>query len=380
MFTTTNIAAVSVINDLATDSRVNRICQTLVNKGYRVVLIGRRLPGSLPLPNWPFEALRMKLFFKQGPAFYLFFNLRLFFVLLFKKTDLLYSNDLDTLLPNYLVSKIKGVPLIYDSHELFCEVPELAHSRIKRNIWKWLERRIVPRLKHCITVNDSIATIFKSEYGVKFSVVRNIPDLPAAFVPKSRLALGIDPAKNMLLLQGAGINIDRGAEELVQAMTVVDNAVLYIIGGGDVWPTLQRLVAEKQLEHKVKLLGKLPKTDLMQYTFNADLGLSIDKDTNLNYRYSLPNKLFDYLHAGVPVLVSKLPELEKIVKQYEVGEVLTSHAPDEMAAAIDRMLRGNKLADYRHNTIKAAAELNWSSEKLQLEAVILAASGTAKTQ
>ncbi|MGZ4043852.1 MAG: glycosyltransferase, partial [Bacteroidia bacterium] len=159
MFTTKKIAAVSVINDLVTDNRVNKTCNVLLDSGYDVILIGRVLPASLPLPNWGFKTIRMNLLFKNGPLFYLFFNLRLFFKLLLLKTDLLFANDLDTLLPNYLVSKLKHIPLVYDSHELFTEVPELLNSPFKKKIWLSIEKRIVPRLKNCITVNSSIAKI-----------------------------------------------------------------------------------------------------------------------------------------------------------------------------------------------------------------------------
>ena len=122
MFTNKKIAVVSVINDLVTDARVNKTCFALKECEFDVTLIGRELPASLTLPEWPFTCIRMKLYFKKGPLFYFFFNFRLFFKLLFLKVDLLYANDLDTLLPNYLISKIKKIPLIYDSHELFCEV------------------------------------------------------------------------------------------------------------------------------------------------------------------------------------------------------------------------------------------------------------------
>ncbi len=125
MFTTKRIALVSVINDLVTDTRVNKTCNLLCEAGYEVVLIGRKLPDSLELPGWPFRAVRINLLFKSGPFFYLFFNFRLFFRLLFTKADLLFANDLDTLLANYLVSRLIKIPLVYDSHELFCEVPEL---------------------------------------------------------------------------------------------------------------------------------------------------------------------------------------------------------------------------------------------------------------
>jgi len=118
-----------------------------------VLLIGRKLNNSTDLPAWPFKTSRMNLLVNKGPLFYMLFNCNLFFKLLFKKCDLLYANDLDTLLPNYLISRIKRIPIIYDSHELFCEVPELKSSPLKRKIWLSVEGWIVPKLKNCISVD-----------------------------------------------------------------------------------------------------------------------------------------------------------------------------------------------------------------------------------
>ncbi|HOZ86378.1 MAG TPA: glycosyltransferase [Bacteroidia bacterium] len=370
MFTTKKIAIVSVINDLVTDNRVNRTCMTLVERGYEVHLIGRFLPGSLPVPAWPFQTTRMKMLFKSGPAFYFFFMWRLFFRLLFKKADLLFSNDLDTLLPNYLVSKIKNIPLIYDSHELFCEVPELQKTPAKRKAWLMIESAIVPRLRHCITVNESIAEIFSTQYKVGFNVVRNITDAPKGFVPKTKEQLGLPPDKKIVLLQGAGINIDRGAEELVEAMRYVEGAVLLIIGSGDCWSLLKQKKEEKALKDKVIMIEKLSKSDLMHYTYNADLGVSIDKNTNPNYYNSLPNKIFDYLHAGVPVLASHLPEIEKVITGFDVGDYINGYEPQHIAGKITDLLGSPRLFAYKNNTARARAALNWDTEKIKLSEVI----------
>lgn len=374
MFTTDKIAQVSVINDLATDSRVLKTCHTLIDCGYSVVLTGRRLPNSLPLPLWPFTAHRMHLLFRKGPLFYAFFNFRLFFKLLFSKADLLYANDLDTLLPNYLVSKIRSLPLIYDSHELFCEVPELLQTPLKRKIWLKLEAWILPKLQHCITVNESIAGIFQKQYGTTFTAVRNIPEPLALGTPKTRQELGLPLHKKIILLQGAGINIDRGAEELVEAVKLLDDVVLLIIGSGDVWPLLTQRVSQEKLENKVKLISRLPKNALLHYTANADLGISIDKNTNLNYYYSLPNKIFDYIHAGLPILTSRLPEIENIVNRYQIGDFISDHQPANIAAKIKELLSSGILATYKQNTQKAAQDLNWQAEQDKLKAVIRSAS------
>lgn len=332
-------------------------------------MIGRKLPDSPPITDWPFRTERMRLLVNKGPLFYTFFMLRLFFKLLFKKAGLLYANDLDTLLPNYLISRLKRIPLIYDSHELFCDVPELLQTPLKRKIWQWLEGRIVPKLKHCITVNDSIARIFEARYGVLFTVVRNIPET-LSFEPKTRARLNLPLNKKVVLLQGAGINIDRGAEELVMAMRQVNDAVLYIIGSGDCWNLLRELITAEGLQQKVIMMPRLPKHELVQYTHHADLGISIDKNSNPNYYNSLPNKVFDYLHAGVPLLASHLPEIGKIIMTYEVGEFIDDHDPATIARKINEMLNSPRLAVYRANTEKVRMELNWEKEKQKLLQVI----------
>ena len=371
MFTTKKIAFVSVINDLVTDNRVNKTCMALIESGYDVTLVGRKLSNSLPIPNWTFKTIRLKMIFKKGPAFYFFFNFRLFFVGLINKTDLFYANDLDTLAPMFLLSKLKKKPLIYDSHELFCEVPELKASRIKKAIWQKLEGYIIPKLKTCITVNDSIAKIYEAKYNVPFYIIRNISDFDQTFIPKSRVQLSLPEDKKIILLQGAGINVDRGAEELIDAMEFVQNAVLYIIGSGDVWENLkQKVLFNKNIQNKVVLINKLPKSELINYTFNADIGLSIDKNTNLNYLYSLPNKIFDYIQAEIPILASRLPEIENIILQYKIGDFIDDHNPKTIANKLNEMLYSQQLSSYKKYLAIAKKEITWKSEKEKLLTII----------
>lgn len=371
MFTTKKIAFVSVINDLVTDNRVNKSCMALIECGYDVTLVGRKLSNSLPIPNWTFKTIRLKMIFKKGPLFYFFFNLRLFFVGLINKTDLFYANDLDTLAPMFLLSKLKKKPLIYDSHELFCEVPELKSSRIKKSIWQKLEGYIIPKLKTCITVNVSIAKIYEAKYNVPFYIIRNISDFDQTFIPKSRVQLRLPEDKKIILLQGAGINVDRGAEELIDAMEFVQNAVLYIIGSGDVWGYLKQKVSfNKSIQNKVVLINKLPKSELINYTFNADIGLSIDKNTNLNYLYSLPNKIFDYIQAEIPILASRLPEIENIILQYKIGDFIDDHNPKTIANKLNEMLYSQQLSSYKKYLAIAKKEISWKSEKEKLLTII----------
>ncbi len=338
--------------------------------GYEVLLVGRKKRDSIDLPARPYLTKRMNLLFEKGVAFYAEYQMRLFFLLLFKEKNVLFANDLDTLLPNYLNKKLSGAILIYDSHELFCEVPELIHTTIKKRIWEKVEKSIVPKLKYCITVNKSIANWFEDKYKVKFNVIRNIGNPPYIAKIKSREELSLPTNKKIVLIQGAGINIQRGAEETVEAFQYINDAVLYIIGGGDVIEQLKQMVKDLKLENKVFIKGKMPADELYHYTANVDLGLTIDKDNNINYHFSLPNKLFDFINAGVPILSTPLPEIKVVIDTYSIGDFIQSHEPKHIASKIEEMLNSSNYATWKENTKKAKAENNWQEEKKVLANII----------
>jgi len=350
---------VSVTNDLTIDQRVAKICNTLIENNYSVMLVGRTLSDSKPIQR-PYQTKRFKLCFNKGPLFYLNYNIRLFFFLLFNKVDILWSNDLDTLLPNYWVSKIKGTKLIFDSHEYFTEVPELVDRPQKKALWKRLERKILPQLKNVLTVSQSIANMYHKEYGIDAKVLRNVPVSDKPNVDVETLRKGDE---KILIYQGA-INVNRGIELMVETMQHLENTLLYVLGKGDIDEKIAQLILDKKLQEKVKMLGVIPLEKLHSYTLQADLGLSLEEDKGLNYRFALPNKLFDYIHAEIPVLVSDLPEMAGLVRQYGVGEVLTNYNSKHLAALIKGMLTDEvKMEEWKQNAKKAAQELNWEKEK-----------------
>lgn len=359
---------ISVTNDLVTDQRVNRVCISLQAMGFEVLLVGRKLPNSLPLPQCKYKMHRMYLLFKKGPLFYAEYNIRLFLFLLTHKSSLLVSNDLDTLAANYIASILKRNNLVYDSHEYYCGTPELLKRAFVRNFWLKIERWIFPKLTDIFTVNKSIADLYKKEYNKTLHVVRNIPIKKELRNPLSKKELGLPDDKKILLLQGAGINIDRGVEELVDSMQyVTKKAVLVIVGSGDVIDILKQNVVDLKLSSRVKFVAKVPMEKLISYTNHADLGFTVDKDTNINYRYSLPNKLFDYIHAGVPVISSELIEISKIIKKYNVGTFIKNHDPKHIAEVINLALSDNKMLEqWKRNCVIASNELTWKNEEKEL--------------
>lgn len=357
---------VSVSNDLVTDNRVDKTCRTIIENGYEVLLLGR-LRGNSPSMNpRPYSFRRMRLWFSTGFLFYANLNIALFFKLIFTDFDILWANDLDTLPANFLVSKLRLKPLIYDSHEHFTEVPELKYNYFAKWFWKRIEAFIVPRLNFIVTVCNPIKDYFKREYNVDAVVVMNCPKMDFARHKKSKEDLGMLIDKPILVWQGGGCNIERGMEELVESMQWVD-AYLYIIGGGDVYEDLKHLAKKFGVSPKISFTGRLPFEEMMQYTFNASIGLSLDKDTNTNYAISLPNKLFEYIHAEIPFLITPLSEIKPIVETFNCGEFIINHSPRYLADIINSLLLDDRKRElFSRNSKKAKIILSWEEEEKKI--------------
>lgn len=365
---------IPVINDLATDQRVLRLCQWWHKKDYDVLLYGRVLSNSPSMPNLPFESIRVKHFFNKGMFFYAEFSLRLFFFLLCRKVDVIWANDLDTLpAASFAKSLRRSKLLIYDSHEYFTEVPELQNNNFARSVWLFFEKLCVPKVDFAFTVNKSIADVYTNKYGIPFHILRNMPYKNLNKLIKTKAELGLPQDKFLVILQGSGINIDRGAEEAVEAFGLLpDRFVLVIAGSGDVISALKNRVKEMHWEHKILFFDRMPYSLLMQYTQSCNVGLSLDKDTNLNYRFSLPNKIFDYIQAHIPVLVSNLPELKRVVDEYKVGEVVMNHNPQTIADAIQKLsCDAENLNLYTQNAILASDILCREKEEIVLDIIPL---------
>jgi len=355
---------VSVTNDLITDQRVHKICSTLVDMNFEVLLIGRKLPNSLPLSR-NYKTFRIKLLFNSGFLFYAEYNLRLFFKLLFLKKDILLSNDLDTLLPNFLISKLIGNKLVYDSHELFTEIPELIDRPKVQFIWLKIEKIILPKVKNCYTASDSIAIYYKDAYNSDFKIIRNVPYTIRNNV-KSNFPFDIESKKN-ILYQGS-VNLCRGIDLMIEAMQYVENALFIIIGDGDLLKEMKLKVDFLKLNHKIKFIASVSPEKLSALTPLADIGISLEEDKGLSYRYALPNKLFDYIQAKIPVIVSNLPEMRRIIDEYSVGKVLYDRSPKNLAKIVIEMLEKGK-KPWQESLNKASNELVWENEKKKIKKI-----------
>ena len=364
-------AIVSVTNDLYTDNRVDKICIFLEKQGYSVLLVGRIRKNSNALPIRTYRTKRMKLLNEKGALFYAEYNFRLFLFLVFHRATLLVSNDLDTLLANYAASKFKpNTTLVYDSHEYFTEVPELTSRPKIKKIWEGIEAWIFPKLQTIYTVNESIAQLYRDKYKKDVAVVRNISPTWKPLSVMTKSDLGIPDDKFIIIIQGAGINIDRGVEEAVEAMKHIENAALIIVGDGDVIPQLKLTVTNYDLNEKVLFFGKRPYSEMMTFTYLADVGLTLDKPTNLNYKFSLPNKVFDYIHAGTPIICTDLVEVSAIINKHSIGLILPELSPENLVEKITYLQQNASiLQEMQSNCQKASLVENWEHEAQILEQI-----------
>jgi glycosyltransferase involved in cell wall biosynthesis len=229
-----------------------------------------------------------------------------------------------------------------------------------KRIWEGLEKQLVPKVNAAYTVCDSIARIYTEKYGIDFRVVRNVPDLQKF---KHGNINTSETREKIIIYQGA-VNIGRGLEQAILSMKYLQGTKLLIAGDGDIKTELRQLTEKEGLQSKVQFLGRLPIDELAQLTPQAHLGLSIEEDLGLNYRYALPNKLFDYIQSRVPVLVTDLPEMAALVKHYRIGEITNTLEPEALAAKMNEMLLNETRRDnWKKNLETAARELNWENEK-----------------
>ena len=347
---------IAVSNDLVTDQRVHKVATSLQNEIGDVTLVGRRFKNSAELYR-NYKTTRFSLFFNKKVLFYTEYNIRLFFYLIFKRVDVIVSNDLDTLPACYFAAKFKLAKLVYDSHEYFTEVPELINRNCVRKFWLKIEELILPRVKNCYTVCQSIADIYNKKYSIDMKVVRNVPFT----LNSSNIIIKNEP--KIVVYQGA-INVGRGIEEAILAMQFVDNAELLIFGSGDIEDEISNLVIENNLQNKVKIKGRLSFEKLHDETPKASLGLCIEKgkEQGLSYYYALPNKLFDYIHAGVPVLLNDLPEKKRILDEFEIGYIMEDYSPLKLGEQITSILKSDQTM-LEDNLQKASKVLCWENEQ-----------------
>ena len=347
----------TVTNDLNYDQRMIRICTSLTEAGYDVTLVGFKRKTSKPIIERPFKQVRLSIIAEQGKIMYFHYWLNLFFFLLFRKADVLCAIDLDTIMPVYYASKIRGLKRVYDAHEIFTDLKEVISRPSVHKMWTWIANHTVPNFPVGYTIGECYAEDFKKRYGVDYGVVRNATILRPVSIPEK--------PEHFILYQGA-VNVGRCFEQLIPAMKQV-NARLIVCGEGNFFAEAVALVKEYRLDDKVVFKGYVPPADLSAYTIQAYVGITLFEDTSLSNRLSLANRFFDYMHYGVPQLCIKYPEYERINAQFEIASLVADPTPDSIAAALNELLTNT--AHYhtlQQNCLRAREKYCWQEEAKKL--------------
>lgn len=347
----------TVTNDLCFDQRMIRIATSLSTNGFQVTLVGRKMKASPPLQQQSFTQKRLPCFFEKGKLFYLEYNIRLFFFLLFYRKAIVGAIDLDTILPCYFISVIKRTPRLYDAHELFCEMQEIVSRPLIYSLWKKVEKFTLPKFPIGYTVNQPIADEFNKLYKVNYAVIRNLPvykELPA-----------VDRKEKFILYQGA-VNEGRSFETLIPAMQWVP-VPLVICGEGNFMEKARSLVKKYRLEEKVIFKGRILPDQLRLLTCTAWVGITLFSPEGKSNYFSLANRFFDYIQAGIPQLCVDYPVYREINNLYPVAVLTGSLAPKDLATHLNELIENRSLHDtLKNHCLEARKVLNWQEEEKKL--------------
>lgn len=373
--------------DVTYDSRVRREASHLAAQGHAVTVLEltpvpgeqRVLDGFARRSVLPAAWVRRAL---PAPLYRLAFLASFVRAIRSQRPDVVHAHDAAMLLPGLVGARLVGARLVYDAHELATSVP------YRDRAWAWfvasIERVGIRRAAAVITVSDGIADELVARYGLRRrpTVLRNVSALDegaggagaddddaGAGGLRDHLAAGA-PA-SIVLHQGAPA-VDRGCEALVGALRYLpaDVHVVFLGSGEPAFAArLTDLARRLGVEDRMRLIDSVELGELLAWTREADVGVALLEDTCLNHRLALPNKLFEYIAAGVPVVVSDLPELRRIVNHYNIGWTATPGDARAIAQAISRALEEPHDPRLRERLAHAASELRWSQESRRLTEV-----------
>jgi len=351
-----------VSTDITFDQRVHRTAKTLADLGANVSIIGRQLSGSVQLDWDGIDTERISLSFQSGPGMYFMMNKKMVDVAGKGPWDIVVSNDFDTLLAGYRISRTHSSAWILDSHEHFIEVPELRGRPFKRYAWHALGLWATNRLDAAYTVSDSLARILSSTYNIDFSVIENRPLLRSNDTE-------VTTQTRLLFYQGA-LNRGRGLENAIIAMRGMPNYKLQIAGDGDIKDELAAIIRRYHLSDRVELLGRISPDELDKFTAQAWLGLNLLEGNSLNYYYSLANKFFDYAQWGVPSINPAFPEYIKYHKKFGGCLLLEDQSSKSLQSKIFELEDDPKAYDQlKAGALEMKNHCHWDTQTQKLERI-----------
>lgn len=350
-------------SDLAYDQRVLKIARSLHRLGFKVTVTGRLLSDSAQMDLEGIAVHRIRMIFVSGFLFYVELNFRFFFRVLTSSSGMLWAVDLDTLPAVCTGSFFSKRKVIYDAHEHFVESPELVGRPQVRKIWGLLARIFIPTVNTAITVNEVLAEKMSSEYGVSFQTLRNMP--PANFIGKS------GPSKSKTIWYQGALNKGRCLEMLISSLVYLPDYRVELAGTGDLKDLLVLLAEDKGVSERVTFHGRLEYDDMQRKASACFLGFNLLEPLGQSYYFSLANKFFDYIQAGLPSINPAFPVYEKYLGRYSVGECQSFKGPKDLAKWVDELQSdASRYEKYRGSCAEAASDWTWEKETEKLVTIV----------
>ncbi len=356
---------IATSSSLAFDQRLHRVIKTFLSNGNALTCISRRknneLNETIPVISEQHELFKQKLvstFFQKSWLFYAEYNFRLFFQLIFTKTDIIYAVDSDTLLASVICRKITSRKLIYDAHEYFEESPEITDKKLIQKIWHYITQFGVNHSDLCISIGDYLSNVLTKQFGKKFHTIRNLPDRDV----ESNTSM----AKQKIIWYQGVLNVGRGLEQMIECMTTLNEYKLLIAGDGDISLDLKTKVKDLNLEDRIIFLGRLNMSELIKHNQKAYIGINLLSSESMNYYYSLANRTFDYIYATLPAIHMNFPEYTTLMQSYEVGVLIESLNTKEIIDAVRKLEEPRFYKHCQEECQKAALENSWKIESVKL--------------
>ncbi len=345
------------------DTRASNFYETFTRKGYKTRVVSFDwLTENYKTEKGKISVYKLKK--RSSLIFYLKFSFILAWRLMLERADMIFAEDVYTLPFAVIFGKLKGARIFYDSREIYGHLGGLSKRKNVQCLLRWIENKFIGFTYKTITTGELDSKYLESEYKLNNTIViRNLPFYEKIITPYDfRGYYKLNKEVKILLYQGVILH-GRGLGPVFEALQNIKNCVLIIIGGGECTQYYKKLAIEKDLSEKVFFYGKVKQKDLLHYTAGADIGLSLIENLSLSYYYALPNKLFEYILTGVPVLASNFPQIVNIIDKYKVGLYISPENPEEIKETLQKLIEDDELRiAFRNNCLKAALELNWGKE------------------
>jgi len=359
---------ITFLGNINYDTRCNNLYDTLSANNYDVEFLGFDwLTDGFTETRGKVSIIKLRKGFLSIP-YYLKFIWHTKVKLITTKASIIFSEDIYTLPFAVIFGKLKRAKIYYDSRELFGYLAGLKDKKIKQAFWKWIEKIFIKQADFVMVTGLMDGEFLKKEYGIKNLIL--LRNLPRYYKPELKLDLHshlqIDKSKKIILYQGVLLK-GRGIEKVFSVLNELSNCVFVIAGGGEFEEHYRKLVEEMNITQQVFFLGKLTQEDLPKVTGSVDIGMSLIENLSVSYYHALPNKLFEYIMADVPVIVSNLPQMKEIVDKYDVGYTVEFDSKDELISSIRKLTEDDSLyGSKKQNCSIASQELNWEKEVTNL--------------